>query len=116
MIIFVVTDAAGVRSVSDNTLKKLRVMHDVLFINISDADFTAGASYDFDKSEHMPDYFAGNKKFNELELKIKKEIYDENEKKLLRHGIVFTEIDKKEDVTEKIVELLERHKYANTRR
>ena len=116
MIIFVVTDAAGIKSVSDNTLKKLRVMHDVLFINISDADFTSGSSYDFDKSELMPDFFSGNKKFRELEKKIKKEIYDENEKKLLRHGIVFTEIDKKEDVTEKIVELLERHKYANTRR
>lgn len=116
MIIFVITDAAGIRNVSDNTLKKLRIMHDVLFVSVSDADFTSGPAYDFDKSEHIAPFFAGNKKLNELELEIKKEIYIDNEKKLMRNGIVFTEIDKKEEVTEKMIDLLERHKYANTRR
>lgn len=116
MIIFVITDAAGIKNVSDNTLKKLRIMHDVLFVSVSDVDFTSGPAYDFDKSEHIAPFFAGNKKLNELELEIKKEIYMENEKKLMRNGIVFTEIDKKEEVTEKMIDLLERHKYANTRR
>ena len=116
MVIFVITDATGIKSVSESTLKKLRIMHDILFINISDADFTSGTSYDFDRSEHIPEFFAGNKKLMDLELKIKKELYEENEKKLIRYGAVFADIDSKEDVTEKIVELLERHKYANTRR
>lgn len=42
MIIFVITDAKGIRDVSEDTLKKLAGQHDVLFVRVGDADYTAG--------------------------------------------------------------------------
>ena len=41
---------------------------------------------------------------------------EENEKKLSKYRMVMTEIDSDEELTEKIVELLERHKYAGNNR
>ena len=112
MIIFIITDTAGVNNIDDKTLKKLKVMHDVLLVNISDADITSTNAYDFDKSEYLPDYLADNKGLIRLEQSLKAEIKEANEKKLMRQGIVSTEIDSREEIAEKIVELLERHKYA----
>ncbi|MBQ8923999.1 MAG: hypothetical protein IJ053_04315, partial [Lachnospiraceae bacterium] len=83
-----------------------------LLVNISDADITSTNAYDFDKSEYLPDYLADNKGLIRLEQSLKAEIKEANEKKLMRQGIVSTEIDSREEIAEKIVELLERHKYA----
>ena len=112
MIIFIITDTAGVNNIDDRTLKKLKVMHDVLLVNISDANITSTNAYDFDKSEYLPDYLADNKGLIRLEQSLKAEMKEANEKKLMRQGIVSTEIDSREEIAEKIVELLERHKYA----
>ena len=112
MIIFIITDADGASRIDDRTLKKLKVMHDVLLINISDADVTAKGAYDFDRSEALPGYLSGSKGLARLEQSIKERINDENEKKLLRQGIVTTEMDTKEEIAEKLVEMLERHRYA----
>ncbi|MBO5087331.1 MAG: DUF58 domain-containing protein [Lachnospiraceae bacterium] len=49
MIIFVITDAKGIRDVSEGTLKKLAGQHDVLFIRIGDADYTVGSVTEQDK-------------------------------------------------------------------
>ena len=112
MIIFIITDTAGVNNIDDRTLKKLKVMHDVLLVNISDADITSTNAYDFDKSEYLPNYLADNKRLIKLEQNLKADIKEANEKKLMRQGIVSTEIDSREEIAEKIVYLLERHKYA----
>ncbi len=115
MIIFVITDAAGIKSISDNTLKKLTCQHDVLFLNISDADITAGKAYDIDCDTYVPDFISDNKTLNRLEQQTKQQIYQENERKLIRHKIVTAEIDGEEEIVDKVIELLERHKYANNR-
>ncbi|MBQ9609540.1 MAG: DUF58 domain-containing protein [Lachnospiraceae bacterium] len=112
MIVFIITDTAGINNIDDRTLKKLKVMHDVLLVNVSDADITSADAYDFDKSEFLPDYLADNKSLIKLEHSLKKEIKDANEKKLMRQGIVSVEIDGRDEIAEKIVYLLERHKYA----
>ncbi|MBR3599316.1 MAG: DUF58 domain-containing protein, partial [Lachnospiraceae bacterium] len=36
LVIFVISDAAGIKSISDDTLKKLTYQHDVLVVDISD--------------------------------------------------------------------------------
>ncbi len=115
MILVVVTDAAGIRSISDNTLKKLTYQHDVLFIDISDADVTDGRAYDIEKDVYVPEFISQNKKLNQLEKETKQQILEENERKLIRHKVVTVEIDNEEQIVDKVIELLERHKYANNR-
>ncbi len=115
MIIFVVTDASGIHKTDENTLKKLRFSHDVLFINIGDAYLTGGKTYDIKKSVYVSDYISRNKKLMKLEQETKKKVFEENTRKLLKHQIVCTQLDSENEIVDKTMELLERHKYANNR-
>lgn len=115
MILFVITDASGIRSVEEDMLKKLTYRHDVLFISISDADVTSGLAYNMDKDVYIPAFIANNKQLMKIEQETKKRITEENERKLIRHQIVSTQIDNEDEIVDKVIELLERHKYANNR-
>ena len=115
LVIFVISDAAGIKSISDDTLKKLTYQHDVLVVDISDADFTDGNSYNIDRDKYIPDYIAGDKKLRKIELETKRRIYEENEKKLIKYRVVSTKIDSEEQIVEKVIELLGGHKYASSR-
>ena len=46
---------------------------------------------------------------------MKQKLYEDNEKKLLQNKIISTSIDSEEEIVDKIIELLEGHKYANQR-
>lgn len=116
MIVVVVTDMAGIHEISDDTLKKLTYRNDVLFVSISDASMTDEKSYDMDRSAYIPDFIMQDKKLRRMEQEARERIREENEKKLSKYRMVMTEIDSDEELTEKIVELLERHKYAGNNR
>ena len=111
MIICVISDAMGIKCINENTLKKLACQHDVLFVSISDADITSGQSYQIDKGTYIPEFICKNKRLQKLEQETKQRIYEENEKKLLKHRIVLTQIDHEEEIPNKVIELLERYKF-----
>lgn len=113
MVIFVITDLEGMNSVDENTLKKLSIAHDILFININDAYMTGENTYDIDDNTYIPDIILKDSKLYELEKKLKEDIYNETTKKFKRYRITATEIDSNKEVTMKIIELLERHKNAS---
>lgn len=115
MIIFIISDEAGIKSVEDDTLKMLMLQHDVLFVSVGDADFTSGKSFDIEKAAYIPDFISGNKHLRELERQVKRQVTEDNVKKLIKHGIVSTKIDSEEEIVDKVIELLERHKYAGNR-
>ncbi|MBQ7765218.1 MAG: DUF58 domain-containing protein [Lachnospiraceae bacterium] len=116
MIIFVITDAGGIHNISDNTIKKLCVQHDLLFVSIGDATLTGHPSFDVRRSRYVSEYITGNKKLMDLEKKTREKIAYENSRKLLRNQIVTTEIHSENDIIDKSLELLERHKYASNNR
>jgi len=115
MIVFVITDVAGIHKISENTLKRLTCQHDVLFISIGDANLTDGKSFDMDGDSYVPDYISGNKKLMQLEADAKKNISEENESKLLQYRIVSVEVNSEEESADKVIELLGGHRYANNR-
>lgn len=115
MIIFVITDLDGMELVKENTLKMLSMQHDVMFINISDADIYGNNTYDIENDTYIPNIILKNTKLHKLEQEKKKEIYDNCEKKLKKHAISTVTIDHSKDVVIKIIDLLERHKYASIR-
>ncbi|MBQ6815421.1 MAG: DUF58 domain-containing protein [Lachnospiraceae bacterium] len=115
MIMFVVTDATGIASISQNTLKKLVHQHNVLFISIDDAKITEGKAFDVEKDSYIPDYISANKELLAMEQSIRKNLDEDNEKKLLQNRIVSVCIDNDEEVVDKIIQLLGGHKYANNR-
>ena len=126
MIVFVISDATGIRDVSEGTLKKLVARHDVLFVRIGDAQYTGvgmdkkqkkkiQASFNMETNAYVPEFISGNKKLLKMEQEVKRKLDEDNANKLLQHRIISTEIDKEAEMVDKIVELLESHRYANSR-
>lgn len=115
MVVFVITDIKGASEVSETVLKKLICQHDILFVQVNDADLTGGRSFKVESNRYLPRFVTMNKKLASMEKNIKKKITEENEKKLMHHAILSTNVSGKDDITMKITELLERHRYANIR-
>ena len=115
MIIFIITDIEGMNSLSDDTLRKLSLLHDVILINISDALMTGYNTYDVDQNEYIPDYILEDEELKKIDIEIKTKIYKELKDKLMKYKIVTTTINKQKDIAKDILKLLERRKYANNR-
>lgn len=115
MVVFVITDQSGTSSVSDQILKKLICQHDILFVNINDVNVTGDRSFKVQQNRYLPRFITEDKKLIKMEKEAKEKIIMENEKKLLHHAIMSTEIGSKEDVTSGITNLLQRHRFANIR-
>lgn len=113
MVVFIISDAIGIRDVSESTLKKLSGQHDVLFIRIGDADYTDGTAYNLDKRVYIPEFITGNKKLIRMEQETKQKLDKENMDKLLKYRMISTQIDGEEEMVDRIIELLEGHRYAS---
>lgn len=113
MIIFVVTDIDGMSNISEETLRKLSLLHDVMFVNVSDALMTGYNAFDVDQDSYIPDYILEDEKLKEIELEIKTKIYEETKEKFKKYKIVTTTINKQKDIVNDVFKLLERRKNAN---
>ncbi len=113
MIIFVVTDIDGLNNISEETLKKLSLLHDVMFINVSDALMTGYNAFDVDKNCYVPDYILEDPKLKDIELSIKTRIYEETKEKFKKYKIIITTINKQKEIVNDVFKLLERRKNAN---
>lgn len=110
MIIFIVTDIEGIQGISEKTLKRLTIMHDVLMINISNADIKGKCVYDIGGNRYLPSFFTEDKKLAALEERKKQDITRECKAKLNKFGVAATTIDCTEEIATQIIQLLERHK------
>ena len=113
MIIFVVTDIDGMSSISEEILKKLSLLHDVMFINISDALMTGYNAFDMDQDTYIPDFILEDEKLKEIELEIKTKVYEETKARFKKYKIVTTTMNSQKDIVNDVFKLLERRKNAN---
>ena len=113
MIIFVITDIEGMTNVSERTLKKLSLLHDVMFVNISDALMTGYNAFDVEQDSYIPDYILEDEKLKELEIQVKTKLYDSVKEKFKKYKIVTTTINRQKDIASDVFKLLERRKNAN---
>ena len=113
MIIFIVTDIDGMSNISEQTLKRLSLLHDVMFINISDAFMTGDNAFDVDMDSYIPDYILEDEKLKEIELQVKTELYEQTKEKFKKYKIITTTINHQKDIVIDILKLLERRKHAN---
>ena len=115
MIIFIITDISGMEQISEVVLKKLTVWHDIMLINISDADITGKDVYDIDESLYIPEFVLQDKELQKIEERRKREVYINSINKFKKYGIITTKIDSTKEIPIKIIDLLERHKYGGIR-
>ena len=113
MIIFVFTDINGLNNLDENILKKISLNNDVLFININDNSIFGEDIYDLSSNKYITSYLSNNKKLKEVESNIKNELINKNTSKLKNNGINITSISSKSEINNKIINLLEEHKYGN---
>ena len=113
MIIFIVTDIDGMSNISEETLKRLSLLHDVMFINVPDALLTGYNVYDVDQDSYIPYYILEDEHLRNIELEIKNKIYEETKERFKKYKIVTTTINKQKDIVNDVFKLLERRKYAN---
>lgn len=113
MIIFIITDIDGMNNTSEETLKKLSLLHDCFFVNISDALMTGYNAFDMDQNSYIPDFILEDDKLKSIELELKTKIYDETKEKFKKYKIVTTTINKQKEIVNDVFKLLERRKNAN---
>lgn len=114
-IIFVITDLDGMDKVKEENMKKIATMHDILFINIKDAYMNEENTFDIESSEYIPNLVLNDPKILELEKQERKKIQIKCTKKLKKCGATVETIEGTKEITQKIIELLERHKNGNKR-
>ena len=113
MIIFIVTDIDGMSNISEQTLKKLSFLHDVMFINISDALMTGYNAFDIEHESYIPHYILEDEKLKNIEIEIKEKMYNEIEEKLKKYKMITVTINEQKNIINDVLKLLERRKNAN---
>lgn len=109
-IIIVVTDMQGMREVTETTLKRLLLMNDVMFINVSDGGMSGKNVYDIGNNNYMPSFLTRSKRLARLEKQKKDEILADCDAKFKKYGVSMTTVDDPEEMDTKLIELLEKHK------
>lgn len=110
MIIVIVTDMKGMLSIDEVTLKRLKVLHDVLMINISDVDASGKNVFDVEEGCMLPDFFTKSKRLIRKENQKRIQLMEECQTKLKRAGVAYQTIDTTEKIDIKLTELLNKHK------
>ncbi len=113
MIIFIITDIDGMVSLSEQTLKKISLKHDVMIVNISDALMTGINAFDIEQENYIPEYLLEDERLKNAEIEVKNQVYDSVKEKLKKYNIMTTTINKQEDIVKDVYKLLERRKNAN---
>lgn len=110
MILLIVTDLSGIKAMTDQNIKRLLVAHDVLVLNISDADLDGCKAYDIENGDYLPDFFSQDKKLAKIAKEKKDALQKECMEKLKSYGIPCSTVDYLDELEMEIIRLLEKHK------
>ena len=113
MIVVMVTDTEGILNLQDNLLGQITMVHDVLLINVSDADIFGKKVYNVDDAGYIPPFISQSKAIQKQQKKLQEDRQKVAIAKLNRYGIPWVEVDTANRVDGKIAELLEKNKTVN---
>jgi len=111
---FIVTDLAGLEEIDEEKIKTIAYRNDIMMIIIDDIGLFNTKSYDVDKRKYFSAMFLKNKKLARIESEEKEKIFNELINKYNKYKITIVRINNKDEIISKIIELLERHRDANT--
>lgn len=113
MIMFIITDLAGLESIDDIYFRELSMRHDIMIINVSDGCLFGKDVYDMDNNTYIPNIFSRNKELFDLESDYKEQLFYTCSNKISKYRVSVVTIDSIEEIPIKIIKLLEDYKYAN---
>ena len=114
MILIIVTDLQGIHNIPEALLKRLKVMNDVLVVNVSDTTLSSlkeenpssSQVYSVEKKNYLSRFFTEDTKLVKLLEKKRQKVYEECENKLKKFGIAFTTISHEQEIEQAILSLL----------
>ena len=110
MILILVTDLEGIRSITETNLKRLLVAHDVLLLTISDADLQSGKVYNMEEEDYFSEFLLVDKKLIKRAADNKARMEREASEKLKKYGIANVTLDDEKELEREIIDLLNKHK------
>ena len=113
MIVVMVTDTEGIVKLEDTLLSQITLVHDVILVNVSDADLYGKKVYNVDSYGYIPPFIAQSKSLQKKQKKIMEDMEKQATTKLNRYGIPWVKVDTANRIDGKIAELLEKNKLVN---
>ena len=108
MILFLITDFMGLRSLNDNLLQKVTEKNDLLVVNLEDAYLTDDNAYDLKRKSYADSFLTKSAALKKEERRIREEIFRDAEQRLKKNGVSLVTIRKEEEVIDRVIELFRR--------
>ena len=116
MIMLIVTDAEGIVEIDEGLIRQLKVIHDILLVKVSDADAMGRRVFDMENDMYIPDFFGKDKKLARIEEQRRMQLEMQCSDKLKKLGVSCVCVSELENIEERIVDLLGRHKNESSLR
>lgn len=108
MIIFIVTDLAGLETLDEKLFRQLTDRHDVYVFRIRDASVFSDGAFDLGRGRYALRIFRHFPSLQRQEALLKQNILDQKAVLFKKYGISMVSIDKEEQILDKLEELLTR--------
>ena len=108
MIIFVITDLAGLSTMKTETLLEMSGRNDVYFICVNDAPVIGKRVFDRVRENYMDGFLAGSRALKKAEKAERARILDTFKNDAVRNRVVFSEIARNADVVDSVINMFER--------
>ena len=108
MVVFVITDILGLKTIKNDTLSRMTEKSDVYFICIDDAFATGGRVYDRIGESYIDRYFAGSRALKRAEKKERSRIMNRFKADALKNRVVLETVANEESVVDTVLNLFER--------
>lgn len=108
-IIVVITDVAGMDSISENTFRRLTVNNDVLFAVMEDYYYTNANTFDIDADDYSDPFISGSRDLHLIEADYRKRMFLKLDRMTKKYRIASTFINKEENIIKRSVELFQRY-------
>lgn len=108
MIVFVITDLSGLKTVKNETLSRLTERNDAYFICVDDATLTGGRVYDRVGEQYIDRFLAGSRSLKKAEEAERANILNRFKLDALRNRVVLERVQTAPDVVDTVLHLFER--------
>ena len=117
MFLFIITDTYNASQVSPELLRRLRVRHEIMIITVEDSDVTNSALAknevrDVVSGARIPTFLRKNRKLQNAEAAMRKNIIDTNTKNFRHLGICSSVLEGTETAVQSIFRMLEEQKHV----
>jgi len=110
-IIVIITDIDGMTSIDEDILKELSAMNDILLVNVDDAYLFGDEVFDLDGGVYEPEIISREKHLRDAEKAARQKTLEKAEEVLRRYKITSVTVRSEDEIVDKVMELLEKHKY-----